>query len=485
MARLLGRIRLSRLADESTSPERQKDIIEAFAKANDHTIVGWAIDLNVSGSVDPFDTPEFGDWLNNRADEWDVVAAWKLDRYSRRSIPMNKLFGWCQENGKTLVAVSDNIDLSHWVGRLIASVIAGVAEGELEAIKERTKASAAKLRELGRWKGGHTPYGYVARKREDADGWELVVDPESSKVLLGIIDRVMEGDSLQAIAADLTKRGVLSPTDYRRKLAGKEPLGKPWHRSSTKAMLQSKSLLGYVTYDGSTVRDPEGLPVRHGPELISWEKFEQLQEKLEARSIKRVRTQTTSPLLHVVFCKQCEGPMHCRRFVTDGKSYEYYACGKRCGQQIPKETLETLVEETFLDELGDKPMVEKVYVPGENHQAALNEAIQAMDELTPLLGTATSETAKKRLRAQISALDTRIAELEKLPVTESRYDFVPTGKTYRQEWEYLDWPGRRKMLIKSGIRATAFLTGRVRNAAPGALEFHLQVPGDLVERMSS
>ncbi len=51
--RVLGRIRLSRMTEESTSAARQREIIEMWAKSNDHEIVGWAEDIDVSGSVDP------------------------------------------------------------------------------------------------------------------------------------------------------------------------------------------------------------------------------------------------------------------------------------------------------------------------------------------------------------------------------------------------------------------------------------------------
>ena len=151
--RVLGRIRLSRVTEESTSVERQRELIQQWADSNDHAIVGWAEDLDVSGGVDPFDTPGLGPWLTDqeKIHQWDILCSWKLDRISRRAIPMHKVFGWLQENEKTLVCVSDNIDLSNWVGRMVASVIAGVAEGELEAIRERTRGSQKKL---GRQVGG-------------------------------------------------------------------------------------------------------------------------------------------------------------------------------------------------------------------------------------------------------------------------------------------------------------------------------------------
>ena len=62
--RVLGRLRLSRATEESTSIERQREVIQQWSDMHGHTVVGWATDLDVSGSVDPFDTPQLGDWLD-------------------------------------------------------------------------------------------------------------------------------------------------------------------------------------------------------------------------------------------------------------------------------------------------------------------------------------------------------------------------------------------------------------------------------------
>jgi DNA invertase Pin-like site-specific DNA recombinase len=203
--RVLGRLRLSRSTEESTSIERQREIITAWTEANGHTLVGWASDVDVSGAVDPFETPEFGDWLNNRAPDFDIVAGWKLDRFGRDAIRLNKLFSWCLDHDKTLVSASEAIDLSTPVGRLIANVIAFLAEGELAAIKERQRSSRNKLRELGRWPGGKPAYGYTAVK--GADGWSLEIDPLASKVVRRIVNDVIDGKALGRIARELTEEG--------------------------------------------------------------------------------------------------------------------------------------------------------------------------------------------------------------------------------------------------------------------------------------
>ena len=108
---------MSRSSEESTSVERQRELIENWAKTNNHEIVAWAEDVDVSGAVSPFDTPALGPYLKEPAsNEWDILVAWKLDRLARNSININKLFAWITDNDKTLVSISENIDLSTWVG---------------------------------------------------------------------------------------------------------------------------------------------------------------------------------------------------------------------------------------------------------------------------------------------------------------------------------------------------------------------------------
>src|ERR1700744_1757206 len=102
LMRALGRIRLSKDADETgTSIERQRESIETWAKMHGHDVVGWAVDSGVSGSMSPFDSPELGPWLREpHLALWYVLVAYRLDRLSRRVIPLNELFGFIQKHNK-------------------------------------------------------------------------------------------------------------------------------------------------------------------------------------------------------------------------------------------------------------------------------------------------------------------------------------------------------------------------------------------------
>lgn len=491
--RVLGRVRLSRASEESTSPERQREIIEQWAAVNGHEIVAWAEDLDVSGSVDPFDTPALGPWLTDEGKhDWDILCAWKLDRISRRAIPMNKLFGWILDNGKTLVCVSENLDLSTWIGRMIANVIAGVAEGELEAIKERTRGSQKKLRETGRWGGGIVFYGYRPAENPGGAGWVWDRDPHSSAVVLEMVKMVLDGQATQSIAKVLNERGELSPSDYGRRRSGKPVRGTKWSTNGIRDILQSRSMLGYMTHKGVTVRDDAGQPIRKGPPLITEDEFNRLQVALDARSFKVTnRFEGASPLLGVAICGKCGRPLHIRQIHNKarGKTYRYYQCvgGSSSGHgtkdhaniTIKAETLEHLVEEGFLFTYGQEKVKEKVYIPASNHEIELMEAQRAIDEITPLLGTMTSDTARKRLLEQLSALDSRIAELEKLPTSEARWEWQELPQTYAEAWAEADTEARRQLLLKRAVTATVDYGKRLSRFNPGPLTFNLTADDDL------
>lgn len=451
--RVLGRLRLSVASDESTSIERQKDVITTWAEANGHEVVGWAEDVDVSGSVDPFDTPRLGDWLKNRAPEFDVIAVWKLDRLSRNSIKLNNLFAWCIDHDKTVVSCSESIDLGTPVGRLIANVIAFLAEGELEAIRERQVSSRRKLRETARWPGGRPPYGYRVIDNPDGQGKVLEIDPHAYPVVRRIVDAVLEGVSLHRICTDLNKEGVLSPADHYRVCNGQEDSGAPWQTGPLKVLLQSPSLVGHVHTDGVTVRDDNGDPVRMCKEqLVSDEERELIRAELaRAQGSPRERGEPAA-LIGVASCWFCSSPLtshrQTKKLASGSKVYGYYRCPSNCTGLIPLETAEEFAEKTLMESMGDEEMTERVWVPGDSSETELRAAVAAFDELSVAAGRMTSKTASERLQRQLAALDARIAELESTPSREGRYENRPTGQTFRQAWEDAADPESRRVLLQ-------------------------------------
>ncbi len=77
------------------------------------------------------------------AGEIQTIVVWKLDRLARSlKEGVNVLADWCQR-GVRIIAVTQQIDLSGPVGHLIASLLFGIAEIELQHTKERQAAGIA------------------------------------------------------------------------------------------------------------------------------------------------------------------------------------------------------------------------------------------------------------------------------------------------------------------------------------------------------
>ncbi|BBX69421.1 recombinase family protein [Mycolicibacterium psychrotolerans] len=500
--RVLGRLRLSVASDESTSIERQREAVESWSQANGHQVIGWAEDTDVSGSVDPFDTPRLGDWLANRADDFDVIVCWKLDRLGRDAIRLNKLFGWCIDHRKTVVSCSEAIDLGTPVGRLIANVIAFLAEGELEAIRERTISSRRKLRETARWPGGRPPYGYRVVPAEQGSGKVLQIDetishrrdcpkgsspcecPKAHAVVRRIVDAVLDGQPLGRIARELNADGILPPADHYRVSVGKPPATEgTWRTWPLKHMLRSPTLVGHAHLGGVTVRDDQGQPVRMAEPLVSDDERELILAELDRTTgAPRERAQP-APLAGIAACFFCGTTLTLTTNKKSGRVYRYYRCPKACSSLIPADAAEELAETTFLDDYGSRDVTERVWVPGDNHETELRAALAAFDELSATAGRMTSRAAQDRLQRQLSALDARIAELESTPTREGRYEDRPTGRKYRDAWEQAAEPAERRELLKrAGITIRIGISGvgkrHQNNGGVWHAEIHSPVPLD-------
>ncbi|GAB3803566.1 hypothetical protein GCM10027605_25690 [Micromonospora zhanjiangensis] len=296
-ARTVGVVRLSRHSkradDPSTSPERQRRLIESDRGL---TIIGWAEDLGVSAAkVPPWERPELGEWLR-RPEDFDTLAFWKLDRLVRSVGDFAEMVKWAKgkpnntglppvDRPKNLVSITDKIDLNSPMGRAMAGMIAVFAELEADIIKERVNDARTEMYAAGRWPGGRYPYGYRPVKLETG-GWELKIDEEARDVVVELVDRVIAGEPAYAVQLDFQRRKIATPKGGK---AG-------WVSVNVGQMLRSRALLGEATY--KSVTSSEGIPidpVRADP-LISHERWNALQEVLAGNG-KRDRSTGASMLL--------------------------------------------------------------------------------------------------------------------------------------------------------------------------------------------
>ena len=100
------------------------------------------------------------------------VIVYKIDRISRSLsdfMEMTKLFA---RYNVSIVSVTQQIDTSSSMGRMIVNLLMSFAQYEREMTSDRVRDKMAASRKHGIWTGGIIPYGYKSENRK------LVVDPE-------------------------------------------------------------------------------------------------------------------------------------------------------------------------------------------------------------------------------------------------------------------------------------------------------------------
>ena len=142
-----------RVSSAGQKNDSQRSEIRRWLRGNGIklTSVEWFEDKETGKSLD---RPEFS---RLQAEVFGgtikTVVVWKLDRISRRQLDgIGVLADWC-ERGVRVVSVTQLIDLRGAVGRMVASVLFGVAEIELEYRRERQAAGIRVAKKRGVYRG--------------------------------------------------------------------------------------------------------------------------------------------------------------------------------------------------------------------------------------------------------------------------------------------------------------------------------------------
>lgn len=89
-----------------------------------------------------------------KAGKVSSVVVWRLDRLGRTASGLTALFDELQRQRVNLVSIKDGVDLSTPAGRMLAGVLASVAQYETEVRQERQAAGIAAAKAAGKTWGG-------------------------------------------------------------------------------------------------------------------------------------------------------------------------------------------------------------------------------------------------------------------------------------------------------------------------------------------
>ncbi|WP_185994068.1 recombinase family protein [Streptomyces benahoarensis] len=157
---------------------------------------------------------------------------------------------------------------------------------ESEVKSERVKRAALERAQEGRANGA-VAYGwrrqYEYDGRGQVSGFRDVEDPAQAAVVRDIVTRLLSGDSLLGITADLNERGVPSPgagRQLKRRAVGQNPNGSLWNKTSVKKLALRPANVG--------VRVHQGVEYEAAwPALIGDEQHAQLKNLFAGRSVVR------------------------------------------------------------------------------------------------------------------------------------------------------------------------------------------------------
>ncbi len=125
--------------DEKQTVASQRTEIEAYLTTRSPRRVRWFEDVGHSGGR--IDRPAFQKLMGDiRRRRFDILVCYRLDRISRSLFDAVHVLDELRRNDVRLVTLADGISFDGPYGQLMYALVAGLAELEREAIRERVRA---------------------------------------------------------------------------------------------------------------------------------------------------------------------------------------------------------------------------------------------------------------------------------------------------------------------------------------------------------
>lgn len=468
--RVLGYARISRLTEESTSIQRQRQIITQTCSARGLTLVDIVEDVDVSAMKTRLERPGLAEARRRiRGGEAAGLIVWRLDRLARSVSDFMALV----DDGVEVISATEPIDTTTPIGRAMAQVLQVFAELESRTIGLRAASSRRYMAHAGRWGGGEAPYGYRIVPHPDGAGKTLEIDPEEAALIRRAAEMVLEGRSAYSVAHQLSQEG------YRTRR------GARWSPATLRRVLAGPTVQGYVMHRGEVVRDERGIPIPFYEPILTPDEVRRIRALLASRSVTEGRKGMARPkavalLSGLLMCGSCGRPLQARR-VNGG----FYTCrarayGQDCSQgvYVKMEHAERAVSEAFLRRWGVFQVIQPVETSQDPAELAMvEEAIQ-----TTAAAMAAADADIPTLVQRLTELRAERDRLAALPQErETRLEYL--DETFAERWEAADMHGRRELLMGVGFRGIVRATGAKPYYDPDRIEMTWRgLPGFAPER---
>jgi site-specific DNA recombinase len=346
------------LEKDFNSLDAQRDCGESYIKSQAHE--GWVCLLDhyddggfTGGNMD---RPALKRLLADiDAGKIDCIVVYKVDRLSRSLLDFARIMENFEKHNVSFVSVTQQINTSTSMGRLMMNVLLSFAQFEREIISERTRDKIAAARRKGKWAGGHPILGYDI----DFPGLKLVVNEEEAAQVRLIFDLYLKQQGLLPVIKELAKRGWLNKRWTTRK--GQERGGRPFTKTSLHKLLTNVVYAGKIKYK-TEIHDGEHTGIIS---VDIWQRVQVIMRRNAVSGGALTRNKFGALLKGLVRCVPCDRAMIPSHTTRNGnKRYRYYTCtgAQKWGWQtcpskaVPAGELEKLVLE-HVRRIGKDPSV--------------------------------------------------------------------------------------------------------------------------------
>ncbi|VGO16200.1 DNA-invertase hin [Pontiella desulfatans] len=174
-------------------------------------------------------------------DKVRIVIVNRLDRISRSLSQFLELMTFFEAHGVSLVSVTQNINTSTPMGRLMIQIIMGFSEFERELICERVTERMHAARKNGQFLGGRPVLGYNIKP----EGRALEIDELEAIRVREIFSMYIKQRSVKTVALELRNRGWKNKRWITRE--GKVTGGSDFTVSTLHNLLKNLIYIGKVT----------------------------------------------------------------------------------------------------------------------------------------------------------------------------------------------------------------------------------------------
>ncbi len=399
----------------------------------------------------------------------NAVVCWDLDRLWRLPIELERFLVLARRHGVRVFDRVGEVDVVSTRGRQNVRHMAVKSAGEVEQLSDRTKEAMDENAEAGR-PHGRQAYGWrreaILDDRGNRVGHRDVVDVDQAAVVVELCERIVAGDSLRSIVADLNARAVPAPVTV-------------WSALTVRQLVRRPRNVARRVHRGTVVGPGEWDPIVPG------DLYEQALAVLADPGRRKSQSTRYQHLLSgIARCGRCQVPSM-RRKRRSSRPAPAYVCD-RCGlarMQEPVDAMATRLAVAWLSAPNAAELLAAATDDGSRLAAATAEAAALRARLNNLAVQASmDEIDDEQLAIMSAALRPKLRAAEQRMRTVQADSLLASaiGPDAAQEWP--GWSmGRRRSIVAELLDVTVLPVGkgkRVFDPMSVDIRWKLGAPGD-------